>query len=261
MQLLYWFQGLDAIGLRRRDLLGNEIDFPRIHRGIPESIIENIEFKVHFHVSMEEGKEDYNHLFSLTDQIVCWDLSIGGMATPLPDVLPENITVSDELGWSGKIVYKYKETNGNEVQVPEGLKGYAFFIVDLRNSEGKLLSNVPNARSKFRVAGHEAVRVVALKQLITATFNNMHPEAERVSWHSAPPPPPPPSRRAAGDRGGAGGASRRRGGTGRGPAGRGGATRGTRGRGGAGRGGGRNDGGASGSGASGSASKSKRKRN
>jgi len=70
-------QGTDAWGLRRcdvraRDGQDNPVIQPHLPNGVPENLLQVIEFKKVFVIS--SNGSNYNHSFLLTDYIIAWDV-------------------------------------------------------------------------------------------------------------------------------------------------------------------------------------------
>lgn len=187
-------QGLDAMGLRRRDLVqvgpNRTINFNSVPHGIPATNVRNIEFKVAFHVPTDPSKSAYNHLLPLTDYIVCSDLFIGEHGTPLPFELPDDLPkhVRDDHGHVGEICLEYVDEQEGRITIPPLLKGYAFIITDIRDAQGQIAKQPPQ-----RSIGHNAIFVVELKGLLAATFNNIKPVTTRAVFHAGAVEAPPPS--------------------------------------------------------------------
>jgi hypothetical protein len=171
-------QGLDAIGLRRRDLRhvgpGMRINFGNIPNGIPFTALQNLEFKLGFHVY--PNKSSYNHMLPLTDQIICGRLSVGNLRTPLPEVLPQtDLTVRDDNDNQGTICFECTNPiTGEKLTVPPQLKGYAFFINDIR----KCSNGEPAPQPHERAGNPAIVRVVDVFKLIEELFR--HPDLGKV---------------------------------------------------------------------------------
>ena len=68
----------------------------------------------------------------------------------------------------------FADYQGSRVQIPDSLRGRAFLIDDIRDSNGRTMNPV-----KQRM-GHSCIRVVSLKGLLEATFNQ--PPQSTITW-------------------------------------------------------------------------------
>lgn len=167
-------QGMDAIGLRRRDVVktgaNQTVNFSNITTGIPLTVLQNLEFKLGFHVPVDEAKMAYNHSLLLTNFIICDRFTLGNLPIPLPDVLPyDTPSVLDICGHVGQVCLECKDPKTNEtLTIPPKLRGHAFFITDIRVAGTNALVAQPRERS----AHAPIVRVVALPKLIEALFSS-----------------------------------------------------------------------------------------
>lgn len=183
-------QGIDATGINRGSLEGFKSNDP-----ISTSLIQQVEFKMQFRVPIKKPDADdddsdldpaddsdvdeddsqdpkkkgtytFNHEFIFTDFLICWDLQWeekfqpGGAGSAF-DLKGENVYAYDYIGCYGKICDKINH-GGTNYEIPEAMRGYAFFISNLKNIHTNELVAVETRRKHHL----PFVTVFSLKRLI-----------------------------------------------------------------------------------------------
>lgn len=113
----------------------------------------------------------YNHEFIFTDFLVCWELKWdqsyqpGGKGTPFELKDDDVVYAYDYINCYGKICTKIDHA-GETYKIPEAMKGYAFFISDLKNTQTHDLVTVETQRKQHL----PFVTVFSLKRLIEVSI-------------------------------------------------------------------------------------------
>jgi len=171
-------EGIDCLGVSLDDKPTLSRLVENMGNVIPSGDILNIEFKYLFRIPINEDGDKFNHPFHLTDFIICWEFSWPGRSTrgstnpqlnaPVGGIVvdvAEGNRVYDIIGRNGQISSTMKDQFNNDMTIPASMKDFCFFITDIRDTQQNEVQ-WPDDRPARR-----GVTVIALKQLIEATFN------------------------------------------------------------------------------------------
>ncbi|KAK9864632.1 hypothetical protein WJX84_008368 [Apatococcus fuscideae] len=141
-------------------------------------------------IARPNSNSSFNHDLIGVDFIICWTFRFPGQPSCFEDRQAavhyleqanadpgKAARIIDKEGCTGRICQSYSNHQGQRIEVPERLHGFAFLVDDIRDSSGDVL--VPD---KHRM-GHNIVRVVSLKGLMEATFNQQ--PLSRMTWGHA----------------------------------------------------------------------------
>ena len=148
------------------------------------------EFKYNWEVPVisRDLKTTFNHELIGLDYIICWSFRFDNCSSDAPAdtckfLEQQNARPADEnriidhLGCTGRICTSYENHQGVSVRIPDSLKGCAFLIDDIRDSSRQELH--PDMDRE----GHRFIRVVSLKALLQATFDQ--PPDSSIDWTPA----------------------------------------------------------------------------
>ena len=143
------------------------------------------EFKHEWEVPLQrqDSKSSFNHDLIGLDFIFCWtfrfpkeesnDIDPEATAAYLRD-LSKDKRIVDMDCCTGRICTSFADYQGSSVLIPDSLRGCAFLIDDIRDSNDRKMNPVQQRM------GHSCIRVVSLKGLLEATFNQ--PPQSSISW-------------------------------------------------------------------------------
>ncbi len=156
------------------------------------------EFKYNWEVPLAGSglKSTFNHELIGLDYIFCWTFHFSrrpsclDRAATLPRTSQQRQRqqqgssaqcdrIIDNEGCTGRICTSYSDHQGKNVSIPEKLMGSAFLIDDIQDSNGQELT--PH---KERMS-HRFIRVVSVKALMEATFNQ--PPDASIDWEPSRP--------------------------------------------------------------------------
>lgn len=125
-------QGTDGRGFCRGHLQARNEDTPVIQfdqpNGVPESLLQSIEFKPSFVINQSGG--DYNHSFLLTDYIIAWDIIHEEGSQGSPCVLKDYQQCTGVVG-------RMTTARAQQFRVPDSMPS-STFIYNIRKWDNSL---------------------------------------------------------------------------------------------------------------------------
>ena len=180
----FYLQGIDTFGVMRS--LAEDWNPHECH----DRVIAEFKHEWEVPIARPNSNSSFNHDLIGVDFIICWTFRFPGQPSCFEDRQAaihyleqanadpgKAARIIDKEGCTGRICQSYSNHQGQRIEVPERLHGFAFLIDDIRDSSGDVL--VPDKHCM----GHNIVWVVSLKGLMEATFNQQ--PLSRMTW-SAP---------------------------------------------------------------------------
>ena len=174
------------------DMCGEMRSLPDGSRPYPEDDV-RAEFKYEWEVPLAGSglKTTFNHELVNLDFIFCWTFRFPGQRFTSDNAAASDMhlqqlisrsehadRIIDHMGCTGRICTSYHNRQGVQVEIPDKLKGSAFLINNIHNSNGV------DMKSPRRMT-HSFIRVVSVKALIEATFD--HQPDSSIAWTPSQP--------------------------------------------------------------------------